>query len=306
MQFYDIINMKNPESGEFMNFSFDSFVRGNFDYDKATETHTGLWLHDEKMDIGGGKISVEDIDVLKEHPDTDVVTISGLRQDTFEYFINKYGKQLKAIRFFKNKFVEDLSPLSSLPELEYVHFYANQRADTLWDMSKNTSLTGLSVKDFSRLRSIKNIDTAPALKEFHIGNAIWDKMCLDSLMPLSKTNIEKFSFSGKAITDNDFSFIESMPSLKVLDFAANLLTTEQTAWITANFPKLEGFALKAKIDCFSDNSSPYEVPSTIIVGKRKPYLTIKGNEKRIEKYVAAFEALKKKYAGLPYKVAFPD
>ena len=79
--------------------------------------------------------TVEDIDKLKLYPDAEVVTISGLQQDTFEYFINTYGKQLKAIRFFKNKFVEDLSLLGTLPQLEYVHFFYNQRVTALWNMT---------------------------------------------------------------------------------------------------------------------------------------------------------------------------
>lgn len=44
-----------------MNFSFESFVNGSFDYDKATQTHSCLWLREEKMDIGGGTISIEDL-----------------------------------------------------------------------------------------------------------------------------------------------------------------------------------------------------------------------------------------------------
>ena len=52
-------------------------------------------------DIGGGKITTTDIDRLKAYLDAEVVTISGLQQDTFEYLIKTYGKQLKAIRFSK-------------------------------------------------------------------------------------------------------------------------------------------------------------------------------------------------------------
>ena len=40
-----------------MNFSFESFVDGNFDYDRVTKTHSCIWLREEKMDIGGGKIT---------------------------------------------------------------------------------------------------------------------------------------------------------------------------------------------------------------------------------------------------------
>lgn len=108
-----------------MNFSFESFVNDEFDYDKNTSTHNCLWLSQENMDLGGGKITFADIDRLKDYPDIEVVTISGLRQDTFKYFIQTYGKQFKAIRFKKNKFVEDLSLLGTLPQLEYVNNFEN-------------------------------------------------------------------------------------------------------------------------------------------------------------------------------------
>lgn len=289
-----------------MRFSFDSFVDGSFDYDKNTETHTSLWLREEKMDIGGGTISIKDIDKLRDYPDTDVVTISGLHQDTFEYFIKTYGKQLKAIRFFKNKLVEDWSLLGTLPDLEYVHFFCNQRISSLWDMSGNISLSDLCIEDFTKLSSINGIETAPVLKEFRIGNAVWDKMVLESLMPLAHTRIEKLMFYGKSITENDYSFLADMPNLKEFDFPTNMLTTEQVAWIAANFPKLQGFALKAKRDCEMYDSSMKEVPGTLIVGKRKPSLIIQGNEKRIEKYIQSFESLKQKYKGVPYKTAFTN
>ena len=290
-----------------VDFSFESFVSGNFDYDKTTKTHNSLWLREENMDIGGGKITIADIDKLKNYPDTEVVTISGLKQDTFEYFIKTYGKQLKAIRFFKNKFVEDLSLLGTLPHLEYLYFFANQRVTALWNMTENKSLSSLCIEDFSRLTSIRGVETAPALKEFRIGNAIWNTMVLDSLMPLSDSKIERLSFTGRAIGDSDFSFLETLPELKVFDFATNVFTTEQVAWIAANCPLAEGYALKAKVDCMLPDSNEHmvDVPKSIIVGKRKPILKVKGNEERIKKYVDSFEKLKEKYKGMPYKVAFP-
>ena len=290
-----------------MDFSFESFVSGNFDYDKTTKTHNSLWLREENMDIGGGKITIADIDKLKNYPDTEVVTISGLKQDTFEYFIKTYGKQLKAIRFFKNKFVEDLSLLGTLPHLEYLYFFANQRVTALWDMTENKSLSSLCIEDFSRLTSIRGVETAPALKDFRIENAIWNTMVLDSLMPLSNSKIERLSFTGRAIGDSDFSFLETLPELKVFDFATNVFTTEQVAWIAANCPLAEGYALKAKVDCMLPDSNEHlvDVPKSIIVGKRKPVLKVKGNEEKIQKYVDSFEKLKKKYKGMSYKVAFP-
>lgn len=289
-----------------MNFSFKSFADGSFDYDKETEIHTGLYLREEKADISGGKIKFSDIDVLKNYPDIDTVTISGLNQETFEYFILNYGKQLKAIRFFKNKQIEDLSLLGTLPQVEYLYFFANQKVTKLWDMSNNTSLTGIGIDDFTKLNSIVGIETAPNLKYFTIGNAIWDTAEIESFMPLANTKIEYLSFTGKKITDNDFSFLSDMSELKEFDFALNLLTTEQVAWIVANFPYLKGFALKARHDCelFKSNEDLRKVPATIIVGKRKPSLKIEGNEQRIKNYELKFQALVEKYKGQKYSEVF--
>ena len=258
---------------------------------------------DESIVEKGLKEAGNDIDKLKDYPDTDVVTISGLHQDTFEYFIKTYGTQFKVIRFFKNKLVEDWSLLGTLSNLEYIHFFANQRISSLWDMSRNTALSGLCIEDFTKLDSMEGIGTAPALREFRIGNAVWSTMILKSLLPLANTNIEKFMFCGKSITENDYSFLSDMPNLKQFDFPTNMLTTEQVAWIVANFPNLEGYALKAKVDFAATSNHAAEV---LIVGKRKPMLTVENNEKRIEKYIQNFETLKKNYVGVPYKMAFPD
>lgn len=291
-----------------MNFSFKSFADGSFDYDRATKKHTSINLHREDVDIGRWKITIEDIDKLKAYPHAEVVRINGLCQDTFEYFISTYGKQLKAISFSNLKFVEDLSLLGTLPELEYVHLFANQKATALWDMSGNTSLTGLCIEDFTKLTSIKGLETAPALKEFDFGNTMWLTTVIDSLMPVSNMKIERLVFSGRAIADNDLSFLETLTHLKEFDFPTNMLTTEQIAWIVANFPQMEGYALKAKLNCelLESNENKVLVPHAMIVGKRKPSLKVEGNEEKIQKYVDSFEKLKAKYKGVPYKVAFPS
>ncbi len=294
-----------------MDYTFSSFVDGLYDYDYENQRHTGLYLYNENADIGGGKITIADIDVLRDYPNIDTVSISGLNQQTFDYFISTYGKQLRAIRFFKNKAVEDLSLLGTLPQLEYVYFFHNQRVTELWDMSDNISLSGLCMQDFSRLHSIKGVETAPKLKELSIGDAVWSTTVIDSFRPLENTMLEKLSFSGRTIKDNDLSFLSYMPRLKEFNFATNLFTTEQVAWIVSNLPHLRGFALKARHDCMLCDRKLYDssqiikdVPSTIIVGKRKPALNIAGNEAKIAMYESKFESLKKQYKGRSYRDMF--
>ena len=69
-----------------------------------------------QKEVDGGIITVEQIDTIREFPDAKSIIISGLKQDTFEYFVNTYGRQFLAITFWKNKAVSDLSALSSLEE----------------------------------------------------------------------------------------------------------------------------------------------------------------------------------------------
>ena len=50
--------------------------------------------------ISGGRISTKDIDRIKRFPQAKSISISGLVQDTFDYFIENYGNQFKAINFW--------------------------------------------------------------------------------------------------------------------------------------------------------------------------------------------------------------
>ena len=91
-----------------------------YDFDDLAkrEWDSPLEIKAADADVSGGKIDIEAIDRIADHPEAKSVCIFGLRQDTFEYFIRTYGRQFRYIRFFKNKSVEDWSLLGTLPELE--------------------------------------------------------------------------------------------------------------------------------------------------------------------------------------------
>ena len=54
-----------------MDLTFEQFCDGEFCVDPRSHEDKILWLHEAAMDIGGGKISVGEIDVLAEHPEWD-------------------------------------------------------------------------------------------------------------------------------------------------------------------------------------------------------------------------------------------
>ncbi len=283
--------------------NFKEFISGTWDYCKKRKIHKALHIHPKEMDVGGGKISICDIDVLKKYPKVDTFTISGLNQATFEYFIKNYGSQIKAIRFFKNKLVEDWSFLSTLPNLEFIYFFHNQRITKLWDMTNNTNLKGIAISDFTRLKDLKGIEKAPNLEYFSFEDAVHNTSTVNSYMCFANTNLKYLKFLAKDIIDRDLSFLKTMPNLREFDFAPNFFPTEVVAWICSNFPQLKGSSLKPyKIFNLSINNEKKDV--VFIIGKGKPAFDLINNEKRIEKYILNFENLKKKYHGKDYKEAF--
>lgn len=263
-------------------------------------------LFQKHGDVGGGTISIEDIDKINEYPDADVVTVSGLHQDTFEYFIKTYGHRFRAIRFFKNKLVHDWSLLGTLPNLEYIYWFFNQRITSFWDMSENHALKGIYLDDFSRLKNIEGIEKAPNLEVFGVGNAVWDKAEIDSFEPLRNSSVRKFVFSGKKILDTDFSFTAHMKNLEDFIIPSSTLTTEQFAWIAANCPKLKG-ELAEGVSRFEwydewDNDNRQLEPWLCALGKGKRSFRLRGNEEKAEMLLADFEEAKARLKGAPYPI----
>jgi len=266
------------------------------EFDKLMETIPSdnsdvIWLHQENMDIGGGEISIDDINRINQYDNTDTITISGLRQDTFEYFIERYGDRITYLYLWKNKLVEDFSALSRLTKVRYIDFFGNQRVTKLWDMSSNHCLEGLAFNDFSRLRSLDGIQNAPNLKHLHFGNKVWATSILSDLEPLAGTKLISFSFGGKKIEREDISVYARMPELKVLDFATNLYTTEILAQIVAMCPDVSGYAL-VPYRTFDASNREKDV---LICGKGKPFLHSKKDMEKIEGYKKKFYDLVRKY-----------
>lgn len=263
--------------------TFDNFCSKNF---------YQVFLRGEAADIGGGTITKKELDIIKRHPEWERISIAGLHQDTFEYFVQTYGRQFKAIYFFKNKMVHDLSPLGQLENLEALGYFLNQRAEKLWDMSGNKALEYLNVDDFSRLHSLEGIEKAPNLKYLSFGNKIWARSKFFDVPDLSNSRLKKISFNAEISYENTYKFLQC-PDLDELDFRTNLYKTEFLAWICANYPNLTGYCLRPYI-LFEDGTG-------LICGKRKPHLDNVNDEKTKEKLAKAekkFDEMKAKYQGM--------
>ena len=234
------------------------------------------------IDIGGGRITKSEIDVIQDFPSAKSIWISGLNQETFEYLIENYGEQFEAIAFFKNKMVSDLSLLGNLRGLKYVYYFFNQRVVKLWDMRNNENLRGLSIYDFSRLRTIDEVAVAPSLEYFAIGNAVWDKMELETLKPLVSSTVKHFVWQGKKILDGDFLCL-TQSNINELDVAISHFTIEELAQIVVHIPN--GRVSKPYVEC----------DEKYYLCKGKSALTKGKDDKKFEAYLQEFEALVEKY-----------
>lgn len=299
------MGMRNGSKGEdFMQITtenFEQFIIGSWDYDKERGCHTGIWLRSDNMDITGGRITKEEIDRLSMYENREVLTISGLTQETFEYFIKKYGSELRAIRFFKNKMVEDWSLLETLPDIEYIYWFHNQRITKLWDMRKNVALKGLCISDFTRLKRLDGIEKAPKLCWFSFRDAIWDKNVVESYKCFENSNIRYLHFGAKKILDGDISFVAKMPNLEYFDFNPNLFETEKIAWVMANCPEIKGYAFHIFIDeyMYNKESLEFDIPALRIPGKGKRCFVATDIDKK-NKLQKEFVQMMDKYRGKDY------
>lgn len=285
--------------------NFEDFIRGSFDYDKEKKKHTGIYIRSEHMDVGGGRIKKEEIDHLSEYDNIETVSISGLTQDTFEYFIEKYGREIRAIKFFKNKMVEDWSLLGTLPNLEFIYWFHNQRIDKMWDMSGNVNLKGICISDFSRLKKLDGVEKAPALEWFSMRDAVWNTSVAESYSCFKNTKVKYLEFWAKKILDEDISFIMDMPELEYFECAANMFSTEKFAYIMANCPDVRGNALNMFIEdtMYNKETQKFDIPALRLTGKGKRVFR-KTDEKRRCKLEKEFMDMLEVYRGKSYEEFF--
>ncbi|WP_096153550.1 MULTISPECIES: hypothetical protein [Bacillus] len=247
-----------------------------------------IWVEQKKREITGGTITFKEIDKISEMQKIDKVMISGLKQDSFEYFIRTQSYKFQAIMFWKNKLVEDWSLLSTLKNVKFIGFFHNQRITQLWDMTENNSLEGLYISDFTRLHSLDGIKNAPKLERLYFGDAVWNTSVLNDLKALENSRLKEFHFAGKAIKEEDITIYTKMPNLERLNFRTNLYTTEQLAWLVANLPNVQGYSLNPYVKFNDVNSTEKDI---LICGKRKPFLSSEKDEMKIRKYVDEFEQM---------------
>ncbi len=237
-------------------------------------------------------MSPDDVEYEMSFPkDKRILEICGMNQESFEYFVDNYGETYESLYFFKCQLISDFSPLSKLKNLKAVRIFWNIRSDGLWDMSENDSLTHLKISDSKIItRNLQMLKTGKSLKNVAIIGGMFEKYPLENLSVFENMpSLECLSLSDIKLNNRNTDFLKTLPSLTEFNFDAGMFTTEEIAYMCARYPNIHGTALCAynKVDAL--------LKDVRVCGYRKPGLDLPEGQKRLDKYVAAFNALVEKY-----------
>ena len=228
-----------------------------------------------------------------KHPE--ILEICGMNQESLEYFVQHYGKTYRYLSFFKCQLIRDFSPLEDLPNLEEMNLYWNIRSEKLWDMSKNTRLNTISISDAKRMTlKPELLKTSPSLERVFLIGSMFNNFnveCLDCFAGMP--NLKQLALYSIRLQDKRMDALNTLPNLERFDFDAGMLTTEEIAWIVAKYPHLSGRSLCAY------NKEDAILNDVRVCGFRKPGLDLPQHQKRLDKYVAQFDALVEKYRNEP-------
>lgn len=234
----------------------------------------------------------DDVDYEMSFPkDKRILEICGMNQESFEYFVDKYGETYESLYFFKCQLISDFSPLSKLKNLKVVRVFWNIRSDGLWDMSENEALEYLIISDSKIItRNLKMLKTGKSLKDVAIIGGMFEKYPLENLSVFENMpSLECLSLSNIKLANRNTEFLKKLPKLTEFNFDAGMFTTEEIAYMCARYPHIHGTALCAynKVDALLNDVR--------VCGYRKPGLDLPQGQKRLDKYIAEFNALVEKY-----------
>ncbi|XMB73211.1 hypothetical protein RJI07_04680 [Mycoplasmatota bacterium WC30] len=218
----------------------------------------------------------------------DTLIFTKVKQNIFKKVVDEYKLSVKQVFLWKSNLIQDLSPLESIYNLEYLIAYWNTKVSRLWKMSKNSKLLGVSITAYGKIDSLESIEQS-TIKEFEIGGSYTTMKYIklnDYSILNTLPNLEYLSLPDNQISTEHVKQLSKLLNLKGLSLNANIITTEEFAYLRARLKKVEG-----------DSLGPYWMVrnEAVIVGKRKPQLTVDENQERIKKYVREFNKLVEYY-----------
>jgi len=256
-------------------------------------------------ELNGGVTTIEQIAALDDTPGADLLTISGLNQESLEFLARRYPHRFQAIAFWKCPRIADLAPVGDLASVTHLSFYWNQRATRLWDLRRNSLLRGLAFDDFSKLKDLSDLATAVGLQELEFGNIIWNKAQFDSLAPLAGlTRLQSLRFNAKVIGDGDIAPLATLSGLRAMSFPPPLFERAQLAWLRARLgPGVASEVLQSHRPLPAFAGKMGRVKDIQLCGRGQRCLDARLDADKIAAHVVGFDALVAGFSANPGELA---
>jgi hypothetical protein len=251
-------------------------------------------VHIVQRELNGGATSEAELEVLEQRTDATALTVSGLDQRVFETLARRFGRRLTALHLWKCPKISDLSPIEDMSRLTHLAVFWNQRAQRLWNFSRNPDLLALHFTDFTKLDQLDDIaGGAPSLRVLEFGNANFSRYQVKTLDPVGQLHdLTSLSFNAKTIGDNRIQPLANLRKLRDLDFPSNQFTVEQLAWLRARLPDtVAGLSLDAVRPLRQPLRRGSKQLDLLVNGRRMPFLSSTADATRVQKYIAAFQAM---------------
>ncbi len=230
----------------------------------------------------------KNIERLKFFSNLTKLWIYTANQNEFDTILSLINPQMLHIYELR---VDDLSIVSSLKNLEVLSLEWNTKAKSLWDISKNTSLTSLSIKDFSKLNDISPLKNSSNLEVLQLSGGNWHSLNLNTLQPVSHLKHLKYlGLANVRVKDETLEPISALKGLRKLEIS-NQFPTEEYARLSVTLPNTTCNYFQPYVSL----STPIEGKDVMVVGKRKPFLNSKVDVKRLQKYEEKFKTFQDKY-----------
>ncbi|MFF3023977.1 leucine-rich repeat domain-containing protein [Gottfriedia sp. NPDC057948] len=230
----------------------------------------------------------KNLDRLKLFTKLEKLWIYTVNQKEFEVILNVVDPKLLYLYEMR---VEDLSLISTLKKLEILSLTWNTKAQSLWDVTKNTLLKSLFIEDFSKLNNISSLNNNLKLEYLNLSGGMWNSLNLDNLKDLSNlSNLKYLGLSNIKTKDESLEPIGYLKNLQELDIS-NQFPTEEYARLSVLLPNTKCDYFKPYIVL----SDPIDDKDLMVIGKRKPFFNSKVDAKKLQKYKDQFEDLQIKY-----------
>lgn len=224
----------------------------------------------------------KNIEKLKSFSNLKKLWIYTVNQKEFNTILNLVNPKMLYIYEMR---VEDLSVIASLTNVEILALEWNTKANSLWNLSNNTSLKFLSIKHFPKLNDISPLQNSKGLELVDLSGGDSNSLKLNRLQPL-----KYLCLSNIRVQDESLKPLSELKELQEL-VVANQFPTEEYEMLSVTLPNTKCDYFKPYIYLHSS----IDEKDIMVIGKRKPFLNSKSDIKKLQKYEEQFKKFQREY-----------